>query len=70
MTFKPTAQSGLAGSGCFEDVEVKVRCEEDEVVEEDWGRYEAQNRVIGVGIKIASVSNFNWAGKPLDMSTK
>lgn len=32
---RPTAQSGLGGSGCFEEVEVNVRCDEDEVVEED-----------------------------------
>jgi hypothetical protein len=35
--FRLMAQSGRAGKGCFEDVEVdvKVRREEDEVVEED-----------------------------------
>ena len=51
MTFKPTAQSGLAGRGCFEDVEVKVRCEEDEVVEEDWEDTKQRIELSRLGLK-------------------
>lgn len=31
----PTAQSGLAGKGCLDEVEVNVRREDDDVVEDD-----------------------------------
>lgn len=33
--FNPTAQSGLGGKGCFEEVDVYVRCDEEEAVDED-----------------------------------
>lgn len=34
--FSPTAQSGRAGKGCFEEVDVNVCFEEDELADDDW----------------------------------
>lgn len=33
--FIPTAQSGLAGKGCLDEVDVNVRREDDDVVEDE-----------------------------------
>lgn len=35
--FSPTAQSGRAGRGCFEEVEVNVRWDDEDVVDDDYG---------------------------------